>query len=140
MPYKDKEKKKEYNRRYRIAHREKIDAWNKQYHQERRVYFNNLQNIRMRNRKKDGICQDCKQLRSANSVYCLFHLIQARRSKKRSLRNERNREKANERSRVRYYKLKEANKCVECGMPLNEESRRGIRCINCYNLISKVNY
>jgi len=103
MTYKDKEKRKEYDRQRRISYRER------------------------------GLCKDCNLPRFGGSKYCLFHLEKQRRYAKK------NRNKLdviiNHKKWVKenYYNRKSENRCVDCGMPLNTESRMGIRCVNCYS-------
>jgi len=83
-------------------------------------------------RKKDGLCSDCNQLSVNGSSRCLFHLDFQRRWQRQARKNPDVRNSKNMYDRGRQHKLKLENKCVKCGMPLDNESRMGVRCVNCY--------
>lgn len=122
MPYKDK-----HNPKYMEYRRQ----WARQkYHNARELH------------KERGICLNiaCTNSKSENSVYCLFHLDLSNRRAKKTRSKPSVREYNKVAKKIKYYKRKSENKCVNCGMPLSEESRAGIKCINCYNSCEKTNY
>ena len=104
MTCKDAEKQREYHNQWRESHREK------------------------------GLCIECNRSCAKNSTQCLFHLDYKRRLDKRLYNS---RPEIRDRRKIlvknRQLRLKSQNRCVGCGMPLSDESRAGIYCINCYN-------
>jgi len=103
MPYKDKERTREYIRQRRASH------------------------------VKNGLCIDCNQpLAKGSKSRCLLHLDRCMRARRKYYANAEYKLVVQEYSRARYYKLKAENRCVRCGKPLDDESRIGARCINCY--------
>ena len=123
MPYKSKEDKKQYY----LQHKE---------------YFNKLDVIRAKirrdNRRANGLCSKCNQPHSENSTYCLFHLIYCGMQKRNSRKKLKNRISVSQRNKNRRIKLKAENRCTACGMPLDDESRMGLQCVNCQNRIVKL--
>ena len=121
MPYKDKEKRLEYNKqyskRYRILYKDKLKIQAKEIYEER---------------KQTHLCVQCGKPTSIGSIYCLLH------RNRRILRNRKYWDRPeviasyHEKKKRRYNRLKSENKCVYCTMPLNEESRMGILCLSCY--------
>jgi len=102
MPIKDKAKRAEYSKQWKQQH------------------------------KALGLCRDCTRPAAISSKkYCLYHLDVRHRSDKRLRLIPARREYLLTYCRVRYYRLKDENKCPSCGMPLNEESHIGIYCLNC---------
>jgi hypothetical protein len=82
-------------------------------------------------RKEKGICLQCKNKVSPSSKrHCLFHqsinVVRSRRVYSAQ------REKRIAYSRERYFRLKREGKCTACGMPLNNESSVGSKCLNCH--------
>ncbi len=87
----------------------------------------------VKQRKEKGTCVYCDQPVANGSVYCMLHqskrLIWDRNYRKKPESKMVDKKYRDE----RYYKLKAENKCVYCGMPLNEESRMAIYCVTCYS-------
>lgn len=102
MGYKDKKKHNEYTRMWQIRH------------------------------TKEGLCVSCSRPKSSNSVYCLIHLTRHCRSNKKYHLSPTGHAKDKVSHRERYTSLKLENKCVDCGMPLDLESRMSVYCMNCY--------
>ena len=109
-----KEKKREYNRQYN--------------------------RLRRKSHPEKGLCYSCNQPHMKDSVFCIYHRDYNRRCTRRTRTNPEVREKHNRQERVRKMKLKIENRCVCCGMPLNDEIRMGLRCLNCYNSAHKTGY
>ena len=103
MPYKDKEKRK-------INHR----LWMREYYARH---------------KRNGLCLRCNQPQAELHVYCLLHISQHNK-RIRNLTPEARIKKNLYKKNMKHKRILE-NRCVDCNMPLNEESRMGVRCINC---------
>ena len=114
MPYKDKEKAREWRRQNRIKHRDYLRAW-------------------VAKQRLLGLCVVCHQPKLENSVYCLYHLDYHRRKIRCYNGDDLIRVKNQVYAKNRRLTLQSENKCLDCGMPLNSESRMGNRCINCYS-------
>ena len=106
MPYKDKGRQREYQRQRRASH------------------------------VKRGLCIDCNQpLAKESKCRCLFHVDSHMRAKRKYYANTETKLAVQKHALARYYKLKAENRCVRCGKPLDDESRIGARCINCYEQV-----
>jgi len=103
MPYKDKEKKREYDRQRRLS------------------------------RRKSGLCRDCNLSQFGDSRYCLFHLEKQRHYAKKNRNKPEVIMYRKKWTKENYYNRKSENKCTHCGMPLNAESCMGSVCLNCYS-------
>ena len=84
--------------------------------------------------REKGLCIECNRPATGGHTLCLFHLDYKRRGQRKLDRNPKNKERRRLYDKVTYYKRKSENRCVDCGMPLSEESRIGICCINCSNI------
>ena len=107
MPYKDKEKAREYDRNWR---------------KKKRLEY-----------KNKGLCIKCGQPSVENHVHCLLHLSRFHIEWRKNKKNLKIIMRRKEHRKEQYYQRKSENKCVDCGMPLSIESRMGIRCLNCYS-------
>jgi hypothetical protein len=116
MPYKDKER--QHGHEYYLKHKQEI---------------NKRSTDRKKRHKEIGLCVMCNQPRFEHSAsYCLLHYDKHQRYERNYYRtNSGWREHVKAYRKARYWKLKSENKCVNCGMPLNEETRCGARCLNC---------
>ena len=80
---------------------------------------------------RKGLCYICNQP-AMFGRYCLLHHSNEIIRKRGKAKNLEVRKRKQEHDRARYYKYKLENKCVRCGVPLDEESRVGFECVNCY--------
>jgi len=102
MPYKNKERQQEYQRQWQIRH------------------------------VASGLCFECSRpLAETSKQYCLFHLDRHRRANRKYYNNPERHDGIKAIGRTEYQKQKEENKCVDCSMPLDDDSRCGTRCLNC---------
>jgi len=137
MPYKDKERNLECMREWHATHKEHERQYNVNYRERK----NECQQSRRIILKENGLCIVCRQPRSENSsLYCLLHLSRAIRVHRKMNNNPEYRERQKVYSKNKYYQFKSENKCASCGMPLNEESRRGVYCINCRTSLDRISY
>jgi len=83
--------------------------------------------------KENGLCYRCCRPRIEGSILCLFHASYNTQANRKYRKQSEKRQIHNEYGKERYHKLKLENKCVTCGMSLNEESRMGIWCLTCYS-------
>jgi hypothetical protein len=86
--------------------------------------------------KEKGMCLNCSQPALLNFDYCWRHLYTHHKSDKEWHRRNAEHQKIVQLERRKRYKLE--NRCVSCGMPLNEESRLGFQCINCAQRITGI--
>jgi hypothetical protein len=125
MAYKDKEKERAYNKQYAITHKEQKNQNQRKWREKH---------------KKDGLCRDCNKPHIKDNIRCLFHLTQNKLGDRKYYCRIESCEKRKLYLHNRYHKLKSENKCVCCGMPLDEESRMGASCVNCYITRNRTNY
>ncbi len=111
MPYKDKAKRLECQRR---RYRE-----NPEYRQ--KIYD------RRNKRVESGLCRYCLEKAVPGFQFCLKHIYLHRASIKRFHLN--HRESEIKRVHERRLRLKAERKCINCGMPLIEDE--GVKCTNC---------
>jgi len=146
MPYRNKEQAREGGKRYREKHKEqerirkriwsqnnpeKIKAYRQKHGKKyRENHKEELQKYK-EERIKKGLCLECGLPALPNRLFCGLHLSLRRIKIKNYLKNPTNKERNKNNVLNRYYRIKQENKCWGCGMPLNEESRRGIYCVTC---------
>jgi hypothetical protein len=99
-------------------------------------------NLRRKNHRLQGICIFCSKPAMPDRAYCYYHYVTSLLSVKK-YRNI-NRDKMNEKSRIKRIKYKSEGRCIECGIKLIEDET--YRCTNCkikrqhgsiYGLMSK---
>ena len=120
MPYKDKEKQKEAQKRYRANHLEQKREYSSNYYVAHRALLLERTRRRSYQAKMNGVCRYCgKPVASNRSNLCVIHDILSRRWYKDWV--SKNREKVNYIVRKHYTKSKVDGKCFRCGAPLLEE-------------------
>ena len=143
MPYKDKEKRREYNRAYHTLHREKQlerrRNWGILHREEERescrIYrLSHKEESKERGRKwcashkKEGLCVHCSRKAIPRFTRCVFHsYIEKLYHQKYYVEH---RQLVIAKSKERQNKMREDGKCLKCGAPkmMGEE---GIHCVNC---------
>ena len=105
MPCKDKERRREQSR-------EGVSRYAKRH-------------------KENRLCVRCSKPAAEYSLLCLDHLSREHQRMRMYRLIPAFRERNQTYSKARYYKFKVDNKCTQCGMPLDDESRCGARCLNC---------
>ena len=119
MAYKDKEKAREHQKIYDQLHRKDITDYKREWRFRHAV---------------SGLCKECNNPVLEGSVLCPLHWSKERiRGRYRYNDNMQYRQMQSKNSQKRKSKLKEENKCISCGMPLDEESRVGYACLTCYS-------
>jgi len=117
MPYKDKEKAREYNRQYKASHKEQASQLGRKRYSEY---------------KNKHLCPKCGQPVLEGRALCLLHLDYYKRIARKRNQKAEICEYNRLYQREKRLKRQSENKCVDCGMPLNVESRMGVRCLTCY--------
>jgi hypothetical protein len=125
-------KNNEAARKYRQTHKTKIQKYNEKYNNAHRVEIRSKARKLYAERKQQNVCTKCGKPIVFGMSKCLYHLDINRRSSRRTSSSTDFKEVKNIKNKLRKDKLKSENKCVGCGMPLNIESRMGIRCLSCY--------
>jgi len=136
MTYEDKEKRRATLRKYYLSHVEQRKEYARHYRTEHSEYAKQWEN----SHRENGLCIHCNQPQIKDSIYCFFHLYKVRLRSRKSYRKPENLERKRIYGKTRKDRLKSENKCVSCSMPLDEESRMGILCLNCYNSFNKTGY
>jgi len=127
MPYKDKEKEKEYQKRYRDSNKEARKKWENQNRYRTNAYSKN----RYYKRKELGLCQICcKKPLDATSILCLE--CKRYMSKAWGKHYRRNIIKYQEKNFKMRKIYKEMGKCINCSKELNPDCDNGrVTCLNC---------
>jgi len=134
MPYKDKEKKREHNRRLYASHKElgiciKCKSPAAEGHTKCQKHLLNHNMYTRRNRQKHrelGLCQKCSSP-AVGGVYCAEHWYLHQR-KMREYCN-RNSEVLKNKNYERYKRMMEEGRCRDCGVKLIEGE--WIMCMGC---------
>jgi hypothetical protein len=123
------------NKEYWAAHKEHLRECSKNYRATHKVEYATYYKTWRDNRKKQGLCTHCNLPSVEGLTLCLRHLDATRRYLKKYFAIPTIRESHHNYNKQRRLLLKKNNQCMSCGMPLNEESRRGVYCVNCYDRI-----
>lgn len=123
MPYKDKEKKREWQRNYHLLHREGARNYYLSHKEERKKY---VRNWRLWH-KEMGLCKSCNRLSIPGLCQCIY-CWNTENLYKKNYRQE-NRQSIIIKGREIKGKRREEGRCPSCGAPLMEEEGR--YCVNC---------